>query len=570
MNARRLSAWAALCVLPGCYTGFSADANGPGAGQGTGATSGADSAGGSGGESGDEDEDETGGGDDGTALPGCVDVGPRLMRRLTGTQLRNTLEDIFEANDFPEAQVLTDPVVHGFKVDAYEANIRDLGAQQVMQFAESVADWAVSEKLQTGWLPCQTTDESCTSQIIEELGLAFHREPLDEALVEGYRDIVVQEDTFEDGVRQLISAMIQSPYFLYRRELGSPDAADADRYVLTDYELASNLSYSLTGHPPDDTLMGLAAEGVLHEDAELVAQVSRLVSSPGGQETMAAFVEGWLEVEDIGAQVRIEQPGVDFGDDVRHAMLEETAMFFNGMVQGNASVADLLTAEHTYVNGPLAELYGIPNVSGEGFTRVDVGPGQPGSRAPGLLGQGSTLARHAGPDNSSPVFRGVVVRERLLCSELAEPPSNVDTTLPPIPDGATNRERFDVHRTDPVCASCHTLIDPLGFAFEHYDQFGRWRDIESGQPVDASGEVTGVGEGAIAVDGVQELAEVVSTLPQYTACFTEMIAYYSYGVEACDGESLLEDAMDADVGTMDVLEAIVLSPHFRERVLEAE
>jgi len=561
-NAMMLVAGALMLGPAGCYSGMSsldgAESDGPD-GNGPAGEDSAES--GESGDGGETDEDpDTGPGAEGA----CVDVGPRMLRRLSSIQMRNTLVSIFGDEGVPDGQVLTDPVVEGFKVDAREAVIRDLGAQQVMQYAETVADWAVEEKL-AQIVPCQTTDAACRDQIVRELGAKFHREPLDDTMAAAYADLLAAEPVFEDGVRQLVAGLMQSPYFLYRRELG--DADGDDHFVLTGYELASNLSYSLTGGPPDDALLALAADGSLRDDDVLVAEVTRLVQSAGGQDNLAAFVESWLEVDDLPSRAKTEEPGVVFDAEVRHDMLAETTALFQHVYAEGGPVEELYTAEYSFLNQRLGQFYGIPGASSDQLQRVELPAEGPGGRAVGLLGHGSVLARHALVDNSSPVARGVMVRRRLLCQELPDPPADVDTNLEPIPEGVTNRERYEQHRTDPVCAACHNMIDPVGYAFEHYDEFGLWRELEGGQPVDASGSLDGVSTDAAPLDGLDSLGQALAETEEASECFTHYMTYYTYGVNGCHPGAIVADAGGEEATLQSILNAIVLSPHFRERVL---
>lgn len=566
-KGRILIAWAGMFAVSGCYSGINSFGDDPnGLGDGLSGAEGSE----------DEGEGETDGSDDPNSddpndpndpggVGSCNDVGARMLRRLTSRQLRRTLQSIFADDAVPDGQVLTDPVVHGFKVDAREAVIRDLAAQQVMQYAETVAAWAVDQKL-AQITPCQSMDAGCQEQIVRELGAKFHREPLDDTMVTAYQGLMAGQETFDEGMRQLLSALIQSPYFLYRRELGEPSGDDPDRFQLTDYELASNLSYSLTGSPPDQTLLELAAQGSLRDEDELVAQVARLVQSSDGQHSLQDFVESWLEIEDLPSRVKVDTPGVNFDEDVRHDMLTETSMLFRHVFNTGGSTKELLLADFTFINQRLGQFYKIWEADTEDHQSIEIPASGEGARAPGLLGHGSVLARHSLVDNSSPVARGVMVQRRLLCNDLPEPPSDVDTNLEPIPEGATNRERYEQHSTDPNCSGCHGLIDPIGFTFEHYDHFGLWRDEESGQPIDASGSLVGVEE-LVELDGLDSLAEALAEEAKVQECFAHYMSYYTYGVDSCSGESLVATAGGDQATLMSTLEAIVRSQHFRERVM---
>ncbi|MEM9454169.1 MAG: DUF1592 domain-containing protein [Myxococcota bacterium] len=514
---------------------------------------------------GETGEDESGDGGAEPTAPDCTEAGPRMIRRLSAHQLYVTLQAIFEDESVPHADVLSDPVVHGFRVDATEALVRDLNAQQLMQYAESVAEWAVANKL--GQIAsCQSTDPACRDEVIAELGLRFYREPLADAKISAYAELFDAQPTFDEAVTVVIATMMQSPYFLYRRELGA-DTGDEGRFLLTDYELASNLSYSLTNRPPDDELLGLAAQGALGDPQVRMEQFERLVASPQGQENLERFVRSWLEIDDFESTAKVEVPEVQFTDEHRQDMLAETTALFLHLFGSQGDVAELLSANYTFVNQNLGHFYRLWQANTPDPQMIEIPAEGDGARAPGILGHGSILARHALTDNSSPVARGVLVRRRLLCQELPEPPAGVDTNLQPIAEDASNRERYEQHSTDGQCSGCHNLIDPVGFAFEHYDTFGRYRDVENGHPIDASGVLAGLEGGEqIELDGLDSLAQALATRPETQACYAEYLSYYTYGLDGCNPEAI-EELSGGDAATLQsTMAAIIEAPHFVERI----
>ncbi len=505
-----------------------------------------------------------GGGDDADDDPGgelvppdCTDRGPRMLRRLTGPQYRNTLVALF-GDGVPEAAVLVDPVVEGFQVDATQAVIRDLDGQLLMTYAEQVADWAVTNRL--GQLTtCQTQDDACARGFVEAFGRRAYRQPVPAASIDGYVAMIAAEPSFADGARAVISTMLQSPYVLYRHELGAE--GDDGLYHLTPHELASSLAYMLTDAPPDAELTAAADQGRLATREDLDREVTRLLSSTAVDAALGGFVEGWLHTGDLLARAKAD-PQQRLTDDVRRAMLRETQLVYLDVLRGGGTLGDLLTAPFTYVNSPLASYYGVGGGAGDQFTRVDLPAGQ---RAAGILGHGSVLTRHALSDTSSPVQRGKLVRERLLCETLPPPPPTVDATLP-TPEGAiTTRDRYEGHSASPACQSCHSLIDPVGFTFEHFDAFGRWRDQDNGAPVDATGGVPGLIGGDVALDGLDELASYLASSEQVAECYVEYASYHAFGLQGCSAEDVLAEVA-ASGGTLDgVVRAIVHAPHFTTR-----
>ena len=501
--------------------------------------------------------DDDGGGE--LVPPDCTERGPRMLRRLTKRQYHNTLVALF-GDGVPAADVLVDPVVEGFQVDATQAVIRDLDAQLLMGHAEAVAAWAVDNRL-AELAPCQQLDAVCARTFVEQLGRRAYREPVPAASIDAYVTMLLAEPTFADGARTVIAAMLQSPYVLYRRELGV--LGDDGLYHLTPHELASALSYMLTDAPPDAELAAAADQGRLATVEDLDREVTRLLASPAVDAAFGAFVEGWLHTGDLVTRAKVD-PENRLTEAVRRSMLRETQLVYLDVLRGGGTLGDLLTAPFTYVDQELASYYGVAG-GGGGFTRVDV---PAGPRAPGVLGHGSVLTRHALAETSSPVQRGKLVRERLLCETIPPPPPSVDANLPPPGDAQTTRERYENHSILEACRGCHDRLDPVGFAFEHYDAFGRRRDQENGVPIDATGALTGIPEGEVALDGVDSLVSYLATSAEAERCYVHYASYYAFGLAGCSEEDVLAEVA-ASGGTLEgVIRAIVHAPHFTTRTAD--
>jgi hypothetical protein len=490
--------------------------------------------------------------------PDCATRGPRMTRRLSNLQLRTTLQTVFQDPDVPAMDVLNDPVILGFKADATQAVVRDLDAQLIMNNAETVADWAVSQKL--GQLTsCQTTDPSCARQFIQTLGKKLYREPVPASSVDAYAAMFAAETSFPDGARAVISAMLQSSYVLYRRELG--ELGSDGLYHLTPYELASSLSYMLSNGPPDDQLMAAAEQGRLATTADLDREATRLLGTPQSATAFGVFVRDWLVIDDLATRAKMD-PTNQLTDAVRASMLQETAAMFVNALRSNVKVSELFTASYTFLDQTLAGYYQLGGGGGGSFQRVEL---PAGTRAHGILGDGSVLTRHALADRSSPVQRGKLVRERLLCEVLTPPPANVDTNLPPPTDAVTTRQRYEEHSANPVCNECHRRIDPIGFAFEHFDGFGRKRDQENGVAIDATGMLSGVADGNIALDGLDSLSTYLSSSKQVTQCLTRYMSYAAYGLDHCS-ESSIRDEIAASNGSLkSIVMAVIHAPQFATR-----
>lgn len=502
--------------------------------------------------------DEEQGDSDGGELipPDCSVRGPRMLRRLSGLQLRNTLLAAFQDPGVPSGDVVSDPVVHGFKVDATQAVVRDLDAQRIMAYAESVADWAVTQKL--GQLTtCQSTDAACAQPLVEKLGARLFREPLSAASSKAYVEMLASEPTFADGVRAVISTMLQSPFFLYRRELGEERGGV---FQLTPYELASSLSYMLTNYPPDDALMTAAAQGKLSSRADLDREVARLLDKPEAEAAFGAFTRSWLEIDDLLARAKLDNTN-QLTEAVRKSMLEETTRLFMHVLRTGGKRADLFTANYSFLDQTLAGYYQLGGAGG-GFTQVPI---PPNTRGFGILGHGSFLTRHALADTSSPVQRGKTIRERMLCETQAPPPPNVVATLSPPAGAMTTRQRYEGHSQSSSCQACHTRIDPIGFTFERYDGFGRRRDQENGVNVDITGKLTGMPEGDIPLTGIDSLSAYLATSKQAATCMAEYMSYNAFGLDRCSKDEIAAEVAASDGSLKAIVSAIVHAPHFATR-----
>jgi hypothetical protein len=500
-----------------------------------------------------------------TASPCTNNVpGPRLLRRLSTLELDNTLQDLFGDPAVPRSTALADPEVLGFKVDAAQLVVRDLGAQQIGDFAEEVARWAVTSKLAT-LSSCSTTDAACRQSFIKGFGRRAFRAPLTDAQLRAYEGLFAAEPTFSQGVSTVITAMLQSVNFLYRRELGKPEPSGG--FVLLPQEIASNLSYLLTQGPPDEALAQAAETGALSTRAQIDAQADRLMKTPRAKKALGSFVRGWLGLDRLEGVAKDDRIFA-LTDELRKDMLGETETLFTSTFESNGSLADLLTSPHTFVNANLARFYGVRSgAGGPGFLRFTFAPGE---RDPGLLAHAGLMATLAGANSSSPVKRGKLVRTRLLCNALPDPPQDVDTNLkPPVP-GQSTRERFSEHSSNPACSACHLLMDPIGFGFERYDAFGRTRATDNGVPVDTSGQLI-TGAGSTSFNGVSELATVLAESEEAKACLVRYWAYFAYGVsswpqDSCTLETVMSEASQNQFSLRSVLMAIIHSPHFTRRV----
>ena len=341
--------------------------------------------------------------------------------------------------------------------------------------------------------PVTADDELvCANEIVSRLASQAYRRPVGDADIEGLMSFYQSgrdDGDFESGIRTSVQAILASPHFLFRLEQTRQDLEPGQSYRVSDVELASRLSFFLWGMGPDDELRSLASEGVLNVPATFDAQVKRMLADPRSAALATRFASQWLRLQDLERLHPDYQlyPHYDHGLSV--ALKRETELFFDYLVREDRSVLDILTADYTFANERVARHYGIPNVTGTRFRRVDL----PGDERRGVLGHGSILTLTSIADRTSPVLRGKWIMEVLLGSPPPAPPPNVPD-LEVTQDAAEGkvlsvRQALEAHRADPACHSCHAVIDPLGLTLENFDVTGAWRIKDNGVPVDASGEL---------------------------------------------------------------------------------
>ncbi len=431
------------------------------------------------------------------------------------------------ALDFP---IESRPSGYGYDNHAGAGIVTDVHVEQYLAAAR-----ALSESDLSALLPCATLDASCVEAFVTDFGRRAFRRPLTGAETARYVALAGAGESLEQGLRVALTVMLSSPWFLYRFELGVPQPDGTHR--LDGYETASALSYFLWGTLPDETLLAAAADGALDTVEGVETEARRLLDDPRARPVIGRFALQWLGVE----RVLTSEKSAAFAYDspaLRRSMAEETRRFVQHAVfEGGFS--ELLTADWTFVDGSLRALYGMP---GDGdFEQAAL----PDGRA-GILGHASVLAAHSHSDQSSPVRRGLFVREHLLCQTLGPPPPEA-AGVPEVDPDVTTKERFVQHSDDPFCASCHQHIDPIGFGFEHFDPMGAWRDTESGHPVEGTGVITdieAIGAGTTAEFGtLPELAQLLAESERAKACFATQVFRFASGRLEADADQCALDAL---------------------------
>jgi hypothetical protein len=301
---------------------------------------------------------------------------------------------------------------------------------------------------------------------------------------------------------------------------------------------------------------------------DIDGQAARLLQLPAAQTSLKQFVNGWLEVDGLRTKTK-DNNVFNLTPALRDAMIQETEQTFLDAFNTGGDVAKLLTTKQTFVNGALSSFYGLSGgPGGDGFSKFDL---QGSNRAAGVLGQGAFLTQHAQPENSSPVQRGRTIRERLLCGEIPPVPKDLNTNLGAASSFSNNRQRFEQHSKDAACVGCHQLFDPVGFAFENYDGFGRYRSMDGGSPVNATGTLKGVPEGDVPLDGPQSLIDYLSKSDKVRSCLVRYWSYYVHGRDNWTAKQCNDDTVRAEAGKngytlKSVLMGILHAQTFTKRV----
>lgn len=497
------------------------------------------------------------------------DPGPALVRRMTRLEYDNTVRDLLGTEvTLARAAFVAEEESLGFDNNARALQVAPLHAEQFMEAAEELSGRVVA-RLDTIH-PCEVRDRACATSFIDTFGRRAWRRPIEDAerlrLLTTYdAGAQMDGDAFENGLQLITQALLQSPHFLYRIEVGVPVDGVDGLNRLTDYELASRLSYLVWRSMPDDALLDAAEAGELGTPDALAMHLERMLTDERATDALWTFFEQWLDLDEIQHLEKDRAAYPLWNESLRGKLGEESRRFVNHVVWTAGDLRDLYTADYALVDRRLASHYALPPVPGNEFQKVAVGP-----QRRGILTQGALMAATSKPNQTSPVLRGVFVRERLLCTALPPPPPDV-AAAPPDPDPSlTTRERFAEHTASDQCSGCHRLIDPVGFGFENFDALGRYRDTENGLPVDSSGDVVGTFDLDGDFVGAAELAEKLSASEQAQRCVTLQAFRFAFGrgenpVDTCAVDAAYTRYVDSGYRLDGLLEAIVRSDAFRYR-----
>jgi hypothetical protein len=395
--------------------------------------------------------------------------------------------------------------------------------------AKGAADTASRRKI----FVCKTQDTACAQQIVNNLAKHAFRRPLTaqdtETLMGFYQRGRNDGGDFDHGIEMALRRILVDPEFYFRKEAEPVSVAPGKTYRISDLELASRLSFFLWSSIPDDQLLTLATQNRLHDPAVLEAQVKRMLADPRSDQLVQNFSGQWLNLRSLQTQVPVTSEFPDFDDNLRQAMRKETELFVASVVHEDRSVLTLLDGNYTYLNERLAKHYDYPNVYGSNFRRVDLGPEFDVRR--GLLGKAAILTISSQVGRTSPVQRGKTVMQIFLGVSPPDPPPNV----PDLPKQETTvhgglkptmRDQMELHRKNEPCASCHKIMDPIGFSLENFDAVGHFRSTDDGSPINSNGMLVDGSK----LDGVVSLRTALMRYsPQFVRVITEKLMIYGLG-----------------------------------------
>ena len=417
--------------------------------------------------------------------------------------------------------------------------------------------------------PADPGAEQCARSILSSLARRAYRRPVTDADLEvllGFYRAGRGDGDFERGIQVALERLLASPDFLFRIVEDPPDSAPGAVYAISDLELASRLSFFLWSSIPDAELLEVAGRGELRDEAVLVEQTRRMLADPRSASLITNFAGQWLRLRNLPGIDRDAHLFPDFDDNLRRAMRRETELLLETIAREDRSMLELLAADYTFVNERLARHYGIPNIAGSHFRRVPVT--DPNRR--GILGHASILTVTSQSNRTSPVTRGKWILENLLGAPPPAPPDEVPGLEQTRLEG-TLRERMVQHRRNPVCASCHQAMDPLGFALENFSPLGEWRTVDAGFPVDAGGAMP---DGITTFEGVSGLRRaLLDKSDVFISTLTEKLMIYALGrgIEYYDKPAVRDirrRAARRDYRFSALIEGIVTSAPFRMRIAD--
>jgi hypothetical protein len=504
----------------------------------------------------------------------CTTTPPRApMRRLTRFEYNNTVRDLLADKTSPANAFPSEESGNGFGNDADQQAVVAALIEAYVNGAEKVAAAATAADRLGSLSPCATTatdaasETACAKTIAETFTPKAWRRTLAageaDGLVALFTSVRASAD-FPTSVAAMLEAILQSPEFLYKPELGVAVAGRTDVKQPTNEEMATRLSYLFWASTPDDGLRAAAAAGQLTNPAGVRLQAQRLLADPKARDVVRFFFDNLLPISALGSLERDPTIYPTFNGKIGTLMRTETQTFLeNEIFNGPGTWPGVFTANYTYVNAELAGYYGLTGVTGDTFQKVML---DPSTHRGGLLTQAGVVSGPVHTNHENPVVRGSFIVQKLMCQLIPRPTGAIAARVtPPDPNSAaTARQRFSTHSTDPVCHACHVNMDPFGFALENFNVVGLWRDQENGVTIDATGSAPLLGG---SFNGPLEMEQALAGSEQVQQCFASQWLNFGYGRslkpdESCGVESVQKAFKDSGYKIQDMLLALTQAEAF--------
>ena len=498
---------------------------------------------------------------------------PANLMRLTQAQYSNSIHDILGDDIVVPSRLEPDIRAGDFiALGAGKTTISSRGAELYEQAAYDIAEQTL-EKHSDAFVPCEpgslsdaAKTEECAGEFVDLLGPRIWRRPL--SSTERERLIAISTSSantlgdFEQGLVFALAAMLQSPNFLFRAEVGLEESGTEPR-ALDDWEMASKLSYVLWNTTPDRALLDAASRGELTDDEGLTAQIDRMLEDERARHGLRAFFSDLYQLERLDGLTKAPELFEHISEEVGPSAREETLRTIEHLVfDMRGDWRDIMTTRETFINRKMASIYNVRAPAREGFAMATHPPDTPRQ---GLLGMTSILALYAHPVSTSPTLRGMFVRTKLLCQPIPAPPAGVDTSIPePSGTAPTLRARIAEHLEEPTCAGCHNQMDPIGLGLEHFDGLGRFRSRDNGVEIDASGTLDGV-----EFEDLSSLAVAIREHDRFGVCLTRKYYQYATGQELPEGPepelvvAISDHFAASDFDVLEMMRAVLSSRGFR-------
>lgn len=501
-----------------------------------------------------------------TELCAASEAGAPALRRLNRRELENSLRDVFPVLGEAWRSTLSADTVSdsGFDNDSNQLLVSKQTARELADTAESVGTAVATGVTQV--LPCNTPDAACVGQFLDGVGRRLFRRPLSDAERTSYLGFFdtafAATGDFATSIGWLTRGLIESPAFVYRREIG---AAQGAVQQLDQYEIASELAYTFSGSAPTPELLDRASRGELNTPDVLEATARELLVTPRGREVIQAFFDSYVGHSKVTSIAKQGQPndGIERFAALREQMLEETRHFIEEVIiNRGGGVKELFTTNITTPSTELATtFYGFPAPAAD-YAVVE----RPAGRGIGLLAQGAVLATLSQPNGSSPTKRGLWIFKRMLCNSVPPVPPNIPELGQPQPGQRTTRQRYEEDHAKGGCQNCHSRWDPIGFGFEHFDQAGRYREKEGALDINTASHVSQNGELLFDFDGQEDLMNQLVEEPIVAQCLSGYVTTFAFGgALSCSGETKRTAFMAGEIGFVDYLASLAAEPHFTQR-----